>query len=117
MDAIDKRRLNIKYLADVKYGRIALAEKLGYQDANYINQLCGGFGAFGNRTARKIEKTLDLPHGWMDTLHSDLYKAELLSEPQELTAAQQRLITAYQELPVELRKAVLRLCDIPDSEA
>lgn len=76
MDVIEIRRNNIKYLADVKYGRLRLSELIGYQDANYINQLCGGFGAFGNRTARKIEEKLGLPRGWMDNPQSDEPRVE-----------------------------------------
>jgi len=71
MEVTEIRRLNIKYLADVKYGRAQLSELLGYQDSNYLNQLCGGFGAFGNRTARKIEAKLGLQKGWMDNLQPE----------------------------------------------
>ena len=73
MDVKQIRRLNIKYLADVKHTRSGLATKLRYDDTNYINQLCGNFGSFGNATARKIEKALKLAHGWMDNLHPELY--------------------------------------------
>jgi hypothetical protein len=73
MDIVDIRRENIKYLADTKHGRLRLSEMVGYQDANYINQLCGGFGNFGNRTARKIELKLGLERGWMDNLHPEIY--------------------------------------------
>ena len=71
MDVVEKRRLNIVYLADKKYGRAMLAEMLGYQDTNYLNQLCKGFGSFGGRTARKIEVKLGLTHGWMDDIHPE----------------------------------------------
>ena len=54
-----------------KYGRGDLAKKLGYKDAIYVNQLCGGHGSFGTNTARKIETKLRLEHGWMDNLHDD----------------------------------------------
>lgn len=69
MDINQIRRQNINHLAE-KYGRGVLAEKIGYKDTVYLNQLCAGHGSFGGRTARNIEKALDLPHGWMDTLES-----------------------------------------------
>jgi len=119
MDVNDKRRLNIKYLADIKYGRIALAEMLGYQDANYLNQLCGGFGNFGTRTARKIESCLSLPHGWMDNSHPELYepgdqsKEELIAA---LNPAQKDLLVAYLKAPDELQAGIRRLLNVPESE-
>lgn len=78
MDVETTRRLNINYLAN-KHGRGALAELLGYDGTNYLNQLCGFFGSFGSRVARKIEIKLGLPRGWMDNTHPDLY------DPDELT--------------------------------
>ena len=80
MDVTKKRRINIRHLADITHGRKVLAEKLGYDDTNYVNQLCGGFGNFGNRTARKIEQRLALSHGWMDDLHPDLYNLDTVDE-------------------------------------
>lgn len=63
------RKANIRFWAD-KIGRQTLADKLGYKDTIYINQLCGGHGSFGGRTARKIEQALDLPVGWFDQPHN-----------------------------------------------
>ena len=65
----DIRRQNILFWAE-KLGRAALAEKIGYRDTIYLNALCGGHGSFGGRTARKIEKALDLPPGWFDQVHT-----------------------------------------------
>ena len=62
------RQKNILYWAE-KLGRGTLADKIGYKDTIYINQLCGGHGSFGSRTARKIEKRLGLPQGWFDQEH------------------------------------------------
>lgn len=67
MEIKDIRRNNINLLAD-KYGRTAIAEKLGYPDNNYINQLCGGHTNIGSRTARKIEIAFNLERGSMDLL-------------------------------------------------
>lgn len=64
----DIRRANIRFWAE-KLGRATLAEKLGYKDTIYINQLCAGHGSFGGRTARKIERALSLPEGWFDVSH------------------------------------------------
>ena len=76
MDANQKRRVNIRYLTDTRLSRKALAEKLGYDGPNYINQLCGRLGSFGSGTARKVEKVLGLEHGWMDELHLDIYSVD-----------------------------------------
>jgi|SRR5690554_1630930 len=70
MDIEKIRRQNINYWAD-KIGRPILASKAGYKDTIYINQLCGGHGSFGSRTARKLEAALQLPNGWFDRVHDD----------------------------------------------
>jgi hypothetical protein len=70
VDIEEIRRKNINYWAD-KLGRNILAEKIGYKDTVYINQLCAGHGSFGSRTARKIEKALELDKGWFDVLHGE----------------------------------------------
>lgn len=70
MDIDEIRRKNINYWAD-KLGRNILAEKVGYKDTVYINQLCAGHGSFGSRTARKLEKALGLEKGWFDVLHGE----------------------------------------------
>lgn len=59
------RRAHINFWAD-KLGRDVLAAKVGYPDTIYINQLCGGHGSFGGKTARKIEKALGLKEGAFD---------------------------------------------------
>jgi SOS-response transcriptional repressor LexA len=71
MNANEIRRLNINYWAD-KLGRDVLAKKAGYADTVYINQLCGGHGSFGPRTARKLEAALGLDNGWFDRLHTTI---------------------------------------------
>lgn len=73
MDVREIRQRNAAYLADKRYGRSVLASKLGYSDNNYLNQLTGGHSAMGGRTARKFEKALDLPEGWMDAPHPALW--------------------------------------------
>lgn len=81
MDISDIRRANILALAE-KHSRSVLAKKLGYSDTIYINQLCGGHGSFGGRTARKIEKSLNLADGWMDQLHSNDSKLSVREDSQ-----------------------------------
>ncbi|MFI2810162.1 LexA family protein [Microbulbifer sp. JSM ZJ756] len=76
MEIKDIRRDNLNLLAG-EHGRTTIAQKLGYPDNNYINQLCGGHTNIGNRTARKIEAALDLEKGWMDYPHA----AATLGEP------------------------------------
>lgn len=59
-----------------KLGREPLAEKLGYDDPNYVTGLVNGGHSFGNKTARRFEEHLDLPALWMDTPHPGLWGEE-----------------------------------------
>lgn len=59
-------RVNNLLLLAEKHGRSLIAERLGYEDTNYINQLCRGHGSFGDKTASKIEHAFNLETGWMD---------------------------------------------------
>jgi hypothetical protein len=68
------RQLNALYLADVKYGRAKLAEKLGHTETNQINQAVRGFGSFGDKFAAQFEDRLGLGEGWMDTPHPALWR-------------------------------------------
>ena len=79
MDIQEIRKENLRELSN-RFGRAELADKLGYQDTNYLNQLCSGHSNIGNRTARKIEKALDLEHGKLDHPKIELVRA---SEPNE----------------------------------
>ncbi|AQQ67470.1 hypothetical protein Mag101_07330 [Microbulbifer agarilyticus] len=65
MEIKDVRKKNLNLLAD-EHGRAEIAERLGYPDTNYLNQLCGGHTDMGSRTARKVEERFQLPRGWMD---------------------------------------------------
>ena len=89
MDVTKIRMLNFLYLCDVKHTRGYVSEQLGYTDNNYLNQLCGGFGSFGNGVARKIEKALSLPHGWLDHLHIELYPDKVSREAWPLDTDQE----------------------------
>ena len=115
MDISEKRQINMKFLADTNSTRAELAEKLGYQDTNYVNQLVRGFCSLGNRTARKIEVKLGLPHGWMDEIHPELYEtgeAELVATM--LTQEQLKLLEAYIEAPAAMQEGMRRLMGIDD---
>ena len=97
MEIKDIRRKNILFLADSKYTRGALAEKLGYADTNYLNQLCKGFANIGNNTARKIELKLNLENGWMDKRHD-------IDENKE-----QEFARLYGALPEDSQEKVLEI--------
>lgn len=70
MEIKEIRIENLNLLLET-YSRKQLASEMGYQDTNYLNQLCGGHGSFGSATARKIERCADLTKGWMDVRHTN----------------------------------------------
>lgn len=64
---MDIRRKRLKELVDIA-GNPAKFEKLHPSiTANYVRQVISGYAPFGERAARKIEKTLNLPAGWLDS--------------------------------------------------
>lgn len=75
VDIREIRTKNINFWAD-KLTRKVLAQRCGYTDTVYINQLCGGHGSFGNKTARKIERALNLPRGYFDAYHGEREQLE-----------------------------------------
>jgi hypothetical protein len=67
------RRDNLRRLA-VQWGGVGkLAEKLGYANASFLVQMCGPhpIREVTERTARRVEETLSLPKGWLDTNEHD----------------------------------------------
>ncbi len=68
MSITETRKQNINALT-AEYSRGVIADKMGYKDTVYVNQLCGGHADMGSRTARKLEAALSLPSGWMDKAH------------------------------------------------
>ena len=72
MDIKRIRQKNTISLID-KYGRDLLAEKAGYQDKNYLNQISGGFKNMRDNVARKFEENVALSFGWMDFPHPSLW--------------------------------------------
>lgn len=83
------RRLNVRHLTD-KIGRRAFADKLGYSDTNYVNQIVKGHAKIGPGTSRKIEIALGLAEGWLDAPHPDLWG----SNPEEVAQYTQQLLEA-----------------------
>jgi len=64
----DHRRENLRKLAQQWDGPTALARKLGYTQPSFLVQMIGPHPTrdVSERTARRIEKALDLPTGWLD---------------------------------------------------
>ena len=85
MEIKDIRKRNAQYWMD-SVGRGALAEKMGYKDTVYLNQIYIGTSNVGTRTARKFEKALELNRGWMDAPHPDLWTLD----QEQATSAQLR---------------------------
>lgn len=91
MEIKEIRVHNLLLLAE-KFGRNIVAERLGYSDTNYLNQLCSGHGSFGNATARKVEKAFGYSTGWMDNFHKSL------DEPAKTTTNTQKDTDRYKLL-------------------
>jgi hypothetical protein len=64
----DNRRENLRRLVEQWGGPSALGAKLGYSNASFIVQMAGPHPSreISERTARKIEASLDLPAAWLD---------------------------------------------------
>ena len=62
------RRENLRRLIEQWHGPGALGAKLGYSNASFLVQMCGPNPTreISERTARKGERTLDLPVWWLD---------------------------------------------------
>ena len=63
------RRENLRKLIDQWHGPGALGAKLGYSNASFLVQMAGPNPTreVSERTARKVERALDLPVGWLDS--------------------------------------------------
>lgn len=66
--AFDNRRSNLRQLIEQWGGPKPLSAKLGYSNASFLVQMAGPNPTreVTERTARKIEQTLDLPAAWLD---------------------------------------------------
>ena len=101
MNAHDIRRKNLEGLAR-EHGRQTLAEKLGYSDTNYLNQVLTGHVQVGPRAPRKWERLLGLSNGWFDVDHSAgvrepdaLYELNARLTDPEVRAKAARILAAY----------------------
>ncbi len=64
------RRLNLKKIEQAYGTQVLLAEIIELSPAR-VNHLLTGQRNIGEKAARKIEKLLDKPSGWMDLLDSE----------------------------------------------
>lgn len=71
MTVKELRQAKLKRLIVEKAGgkQRLFAETYGF-NAAYLSQMCTGHRDIGDKTARKIEKALKLPVGWMDSKES-----------------------------------------------
>lgn len=99
-----------------EYGSIrALAEAID-RAPSVISQMKNG-RSFGEKIARHIEKSLNLPIGYLDSEHPINEKPldEILEQiksmfaSQQLTIEEQQLLGVYRKLPVSKRKLVINL--------
>lgn len=68
-DVHELRKKNLKALVRQWEGPTNLARKLGYQGPSYVSQMVSGNRPITEKTARAIERALDLPTGYLDTAH------------------------------------------------
>lgn len=73
MSVKDIRRQNFSSLLELKESRIEYAKKLGYESANYINQIASGFTGIGQKLASRIEEAEGVPRGWLSEPHPELW--------------------------------------------
>ena len=69
MDVNEIRRKNLVALIKEHGGQKSLAELVRPTAPGYISQLVNGTRNVGGTTARRFEKQLGKPHGWMDQPH------------------------------------------------
>lgn len=78
MESKDIRHKNFMHLiGDMK--QKDFAEKAEMSTA-HVSQIVRGFRNIGNTLARKLEISLDLPPGWMDTLHEETANDNMIRE-------------------------------------
>lgn len=94
----DKIRMqNLITLCGPERGRQRqLAMQLDFSEAQ-MSQLVRGHKKMGARIARRIEKTLGLPAGWMDVEHNDLTDEDVAFARRfhKLTATQKKALRAF----------------------
>jgi transcriptional regulator with XRE-family HTH domain len=68
-DVQDVRRANLLALAAQWGGASGLAKRMKWSGPSYVSQLTSGHRPITEKTARHIEKVLDLEPQWLDTKH------------------------------------------------
>lgn len=76
----ETRRQNLRLLTAQWGGPTGLAKKLGLSGPSYLSQLTRGTRPITEKTVRKIEQQLDLPHGWLDGTHDAKEEAAPIDE-------------------------------------
>jgi hypothetical protein len=71
MDVGEIRRSRLRHLINEYGGQLPLAKAIGQFGASYLTQLAGPnpTRAVSEKFARKVERALSLPTGWMDRDH------------------------------------------------
>lgn len=113
IDFKEARVKNLQLLCGT-HGRDIVRVKCGYDDTNYFNQLFSGHGAFGNRTAAKIENAMDLPLGWLSKERPSQWGEECEATLEQFDAVLDELISMSEGLPegdkkVKVLEAISRL--------
>ncbi|WP_330926316.1 hypothetical protein [Candidatus Sororendozoicomonas aggregata] len=88
MDINEIRRHNARLLADQFKTLSGFADYID-RSQTYVSRFIGRnpTKGIGNKIARKIEKSFDKPHGWLDTLHSSLDDNDGKDQPATLRKA------------------------------
>lgn len=71
-EARDTRRKNLTVAVQECGTQAALAKRLSVE-ASYISQMLNGHRGIGEETARKIERSLRKPRGWLDTPQPEVW--------------------------------------------
>ncbi|MBF0625797.1 MAG: hypothetical protein HQL82_13440 [Magnetococcales bacterium] len=69
MDVREIRRRNLQSLVQKHGGQKALSNLVPPTSSGHISQMFNGTRGMGSAVARRIEKCLNRPHGWMDQPH------------------------------------------------
>lgn len=72
-DITEVRRANIRGLIAARGGLTKLSKDMGYSNPSFLSQMTGPAPSreISEKTARKIEKTLALAPGYLDTTHEE----------------------------------------------
>ena len=97
--SVERRRANLRMLMR-ELGRDELADRLGCSPS-YVSHMCAGTRPVSEKAARKYEKRLGKPPGWLDVDHETLAAAES-------PVAAQELIELLLELPDDERAFWIR---------